>query len=132
MSEQVKTPSIDDAPSASAEIRIRVSRGDFEFFFFFKPLSEAVLRRYRQIYSGPPGSRRGKPEHATQYMFRAVFLRTEGIDISKHTEPQGDKPAAYSSEADFWLNHPEHALWSDAALDGYLANQRPESDDTKG
>jgi len=124
-----KNPSIDDLPDA--EVKIRVSRGEFEFFFFFKPLTEGVLRRYRTIYSGPPGSRKGKPESATRYLFTATFLRTEGVDISKYTGSSDGNAPAYGSEADFWLQHPTHSLFSDAALDGYLANQRPESDDTK-
>lgn len=115
----------------SNEVKIRVSRGDSEFFFVFKPLEESVLRRYRSVFSGPPGSRQKKyqEKEAFAYLFRTVFVRTEGVDISRYT--QGDAPE-FSSEVEFWLGHPQAALFADSAIDGYFGNQRPESDDIKG
>src|SRR5262245_50916312 len=117
MSEQAGTRiEFDQIPCE--EVRITVSRGDIEFSFFFKPLVEDVLRRYRTIYAGPPGSRRGKPKEALEYLFRNSFTRTEGVNISKYTEPQnGDQPR-YRSEADFWLKEPRAGLWTDSAIDG--------------
>lgn len=114
------------------EVRIRVTRGEFEMFFVFHPLKETVIRRYRQIWSGPPGSRRGgNPGLALKFLFDATFIRVDDIDISEYTESKDGSPPLFSSAAEFWLKHERAALWTDAAIDGYLGNQRPEFDDTK-
>src|SRR5262245_3472492 len=101
-------------------------------FFKFLPLKESVLRRYRTIYSGAPGRRNGNPGQALRYLFEQTFLRVDGIDISKYTDPQGDTAPAYPNAKEFWLKHDRAALWTDAAIDAYLGDQRPEQDDIKG
>ena len=140
MSEQGKQVAFDELPAD--DVKITVSRGKTEFTFYFKALQETVLRRYREIYSGPPGSRRGKPKQAVEYLFKTVFIRSQGrteteegwlpISLAKYIEPaEGKDRPEYDTEARFWLSHPTAALWTDAAIDGYLGNQRPEIDDTK-
>lgn len=132
MSEKTAIPQFKDLPGAD-EVRINLVRRDATIAFIFTPLDEATLRQYRRIYSGPPGSRkgRGKPDAALKYLFEKTFIRTEGVSISSYLEPQGDQPAAYASDKDFWQRHPQAALWTDAAIDLYLGDQRPDEDDTK-
>lgn len=123
----------DEVPEIKDEVvLIRVRRGEFEMVFAFKPLKEAVLRRYRQIWSGPPGSRRGgNPGAAIKYLFNETFIEVKDIDISKYVDSQDGAPPEFPSASEFWLKHERAALWTDAAIDGYIGNQRPESDDTK-
>lgn len=95
---------------------------DISMKFVFGNLDTTTLRKYRTIYNGPPGSRRGKPQEAVLYLFREKFRRSEGITIPDHE---------YGSETEFWLKHPRASLLADSAVNAYLGKQLAEEDDVK-
>lgn len=112
----------DFAPVEEVRIAIHGKNKNVTAHMIFEPMDKATLRRFRQIYNGPPGSRRGDPDKAEELLFRRKFLRVEGMSLPEHD---------YPDEKTFFLKHPQAQLITDAALNAYIASSTADADDIK-
>ena len=112
----------DFLPQEEVRIAVYAKSKEAQAFFIFQPLDALTLRKYRQLYNGAPGSRRGNPGEAMRHVFKEKFLRTEGIDVEMN---------GHADEREFWIKEQRAQLLFDSVMNTYLAESIPDADDVK-
>lgn len=122
VNERVLKAMEDYTPPDEVRIALRGKRREVTAYFIFDPLDADTLRRYRSLWSGPPGSRKGKPDEAILFVFKKKFKRVEGMG-----EELSDRETALGA----FTTTPQGKLIFDAVTNEYLTASLADVEDTK-
>jgi len=105
------------------DVRVALSGKSREVvaYFVFAPMDTATLRKYRTIYHGPPGSRKGKPGEAVRFVFKEKFQKTENLELNLE---------GYATETEFFLKNDRGQLVMDKVVNSYLDKVMPDEDES--